>query len=30
MVKRKTRLLVNSINAQQGLRGIEILAPPEL
>lgn len=30
LVKRNTRLLVNSINAQRGLRSIEILAPPEL
>jgi hypothetical protein len=30
MVKRNTRLLINYLNAQHGLRNIEILAPPEL
>ena len=30
LVKRSTRLLVNYINANQGLRMIEILAPPEV
>ena len=30
LVKRSTRLLVNYINANQGLRTIEILAPPEV
>ncbi len=30
LVKRNTRLMVNSVNAQRGLRSIEILAPPEL
>jgi len=30
LVKRSTRLLVNYINARQGLRTIEILAPPEV
>ncbi|MEW6231535.1 MAG: hypothetical protein AB1566_04355 [Chloroflexota bacterium] len=30
LVRRNTRLLVNYVNAQRGLRSIEILAPPEL
>lgn len=30
MVKRNTRLLVNYLNAQHGLRSIEILTLPEL
>lgn len=30
LVKRSTRLLVNYINTRQGLRTIEILAPPEV
>lgn len=30
MVKRGTRLLVNYVNTTKGLRGIEILAPPEI
>lgn len=30
LVRRNTRLLVNYINAERGLKGIEILAPPEL
>jgi hypothetical protein len=30
LVRRSTRLLVNYINAKQGLRTIEILAPPEI
>ena len=30
LVKRNTRLMVNSVSAQRGLRSIEILAPPEL
>ena len=30
MVKRNTRLLVNYVNAEHGLGGIEILPPPEL
>ena len=30
LVKRSTRLLVNYVNTKQGLRMIEILAPPEV
>ncbi len=30
LVKRSTRLLVNYINTRQGVRAIEILAPPEV
>lgn len=30
LVRRNTRLQVNLVNAQQGLRAVEILAPPEL
>jgi predicted nucleic acid-binding protein len=30
LVKRSTRLLVNYVNAKQGFRMIEILAPPEV
>jgi len=30
LVRRSTRLLVNYINTRQGLRSIEILAPPEI
>ncbi len=30
LVRRRTRLLVNYLNAQLGLRTIEILAPPEV
>ena len=30
LVRRSTRLLVNSVNAKFGLRTIEILAPPEI
>ena len=30
LVKRSTRLWINSMNAKLGLRSIEILAPPEL
>ncbi len=30
LVRRNTRLLVNNINAERGLKNIEILAPPEL
>ena len=30
LVKRGTRLLVNYVNSTQGLRAIEILAPPEI
>ena len=30
LVRRNTRLSVNYVNAQSGLRSIEILAPPEL
>ena len=30
LVRRNTRLLVNAVNAQRGLRSIEILAPLEL
>jgi len=30
LVRRSTRLLVNYINTMQGLRAIEILAPPEV
>lgn len=30
LVRRRTRLMVNSVNAKMGLRTIEILAPPEV
>ncbi len=30
LVNRRTRLLVNYVNATRGVRAIEILAPPEL